>query len=175
MTIWTINEVAAACGLSRHEISKWISRGLFLPSMSTRKGAWRYYDWRDVVCLAVIAQLRRIPIDTATALRCAGDELRRGLAGYETLPPAPMHWLVREVGHERRMSFEPADAVAASLAESRTALAVDVARVGWAALNRLGAASEAPCRVKHSRAMSLFQVQAPQSLDAGSGCISRPS
>jgi hypothetical protein len=48
-----------------------------------------------------------------------------------------MYWLVREVGHERRMSFEPADAVAASLAEARMALAVDVARVGGAALNRL--------------------------------------
>jgi hypothetical protein len=142
MTNWTINEVATACGLSRHEISKWISMGLFRPSMSTRRGEWRRYDWRDVVCLAVVDQLRRITIDTGTALRFAGDELRHGLAGYENLPPPPVHWFICEFDHERRMRFEPADPVAATVAEARTILAVDVARVGWAALRRLETASE---------------------------------
>ena len=147
MTTWTIAEVAASCGLSRHEISKWISRGLYRPSMATRKGEWRHYDWRDVACLAVVAELRRIPIDTATALRCAGDELRRDLAGHETLPPPPLYWLIREVDLEQRMSFEPVDAVAVALAASRVTLAVDVARVGWAALRRLEVAP-AVCRMR---------------------------
>lgn len=143
MTTWTINEVAAACGPSRHEIGKWISRALFRPSLPTRKGARRPYDWRDVVRLAVVDRLRGFPIKTDAALRFAGDELRRGLAGLETLPPPPVRWLVCEVDHGRRMYFVSADAVAATIAEMRTIVAVDVARVGWAALNRLEATSGA--------------------------------
>jgi hypothetical protein len=141
MTTWTIREVAAACGLSHHEISQWISRGLFRPSRATRKGEWRRYDWRDVVCLAVVGQLRRCPVDTATALRCAGAELRRELAEHEALPPSPLPWLVRAAGDHRRMSFEGPDAVAAVLAGADATLAVDVARVGWSALHCLQVAT----------------------------------
>ena len=58
MTTWTIHEVAAACGLTEHEIHKWNSRGLYRPSEATRRGRYRRYDWRDLACLAVFAELR---------------------------------------------------------------------------------------------------------------------
>ncbi len=58
MSTWKIHEVAAACGLTEYEIGGWISRGIFQPGATTRRGHYRNYDWRDPACLAVFAELR---------------------------------------------------------------------------------------------------------------------
>ncbi|EXL08991.1 MerR family transcriptional regulator [Aquamicrobium defluvii] len=59
MTSWAIHEVAAACCLTEHEISAWISRGHFKPSVAVRPGQRRQFDWRDLTCLAVMNALRK--------------------------------------------------------------------------------------------------------------------
>jgi DNA-binding transcriptional MerR regulator len=147
MTTWRIGEVASACGLSEYEISMWISRGLFQPSMSTRKGQWRRYDWRDVVCLAVAQELRKLTRDTGTALHLASGALREHLAARESLPPAPFYCLACGSEHEHRAEFASVDCFGHAFAihDVRAMLVVDIATIGWAALQRLdaGRATEA--------------------------------
>lgn len=75
---WTIHEVAAACRLTEHEVSAWISRGRFRPSANAQSGQRRLFDWRDLACLAVMSALREQSISMGGIAMIAAD-LRDGL------------------------------------------------------------------------------------------------
>ena len=86
MSIWKIHEVATACGLTEYEIGGWISQGIFQPGATTRRGHYRNYDWRDLACLAVFAELRvyGLLLDT---IKFIVIELHEDLARIEELKP----------------------------------------------------------------------------------------
>ena len=80
MTRWAIHEVAAACRLTEHEISAWISRGHFKSSVAVRPGQRRQFDWRDLACLAVMRTLREQSIvvsGIASVIAALRDNLER--------------------------------------------------------------------------------------------------
>ena len=141
MTTWRLREVGGACGLSEYEISMWISRGLYRPSMSTRRGEWRRYDWRDVVCLAVTQELRKLSLGTGTALGLTSGPLRDALEAQGSLRPAPFYCLACGSEREHRTEFVSIDCIVQTLVHVPAMLIVDVARVGRAALERLKDAS----------------------------------
>ena len=86
MSTWKIHEVAAACELTEYEIGRWISKGIFQPGATTRRGQYRNYDWRDLACLAVFAELRvyGLMLDT---IKFIAIELREDLARIDELKP----------------------------------------------------------------------------------------
>lgn len=84
MTTWTIHEVTTACGVTADELSQWISRGLFRPSASCRRGAWRRFDWRDLACLAAMSVLRKNSLSVNAAAR-AVQGLRDTLTQMEEI------------------------------------------------------------------------------------------
>lgn len=59
MRTWTIHEVADACAMTTGELSQWIARGHFRPAATVRPGQRRWFDWRDLACLAVMKALRK--------------------------------------------------------------------------------------------------------------------
>ena len=83
MSTWKIHEVAAACGLTEYEIGRWISKGIFQPGATTRS---RNYDWRDLACLAVFAELRTYGLMLDT-IKFIAIELREDLARIDELKP----------------------------------------------------------------------------------------
>ena len=86
MSTWKIHEVAAACGLTEYEIGTWISKGIFQPGATTRRGHYRNYDWRDLACLAVFAELRTYGLMLDT-IKFIAIELREDLAQIDELEP----------------------------------------------------------------------------------------
>jgi len=99
-TNWTIHEVTCACAVTTDELSKWISRGLFRPSATARRGEWRPFDWRDLACLAAIAVLRKLPLPISAAARII-SHLRDALSEMEEITETSGVFL---------FSAEPADA-----------------------------------------------------------------
>ena len=139
MSTWIINEVATACGLTEYEIGGWISQGIFQPDATTRRGHYRNYDWRDLVCLAVFAELRvyGLLLDT---IKFIVIELHEDLAQIEELKQKSdvyffeAHW---SDGHEYHSTVGLVDH--AGLAElmrhePRSLILVDVAKAYYRAM-----------------------------------------
>ena len=86
MSTCKIHEVATACGLTEYEIGGWVSKDIFQPGATTRRGQYRNYDWRDLACLAVFAELRvyGLLLDT---IKFIAIELREDLARIDELKP----------------------------------------------------------------------------------------
>ena len=62
-----------ATGLSRNQLSQWISRGHYRPSQEVRRGQGRLFDWRDLACLAVMGELRALSLEPHKAERLIGE------------------------------------------------------------------------------------------------------
>ena len=148
MSTWKIHEVAAACGLTEYEIGTWISKGIFQPGATTRRGRHRNYDWRDLACLAVFAELRvyGLLLDT---IKFIAIELREDLARIDELKPKSgvlffeAHW---SDDHEYRSTVGLVDH--AGLADMlqrapKSVIVVDVAKVYHQALAAIPAPRKA--------------------------------
>ena len=88
MKTWTIHEVADACLMTTGELSQWISRGHYRPSEEVRPGERRWFDWRDLACLAVINALRPHCL-SINAMGLIAGELREALATMDRIPKSP--------------------------------------------------------------------------------------
>ncbi len=66
---YTVQQVATAAGVSRHQIEIWITRGHIRPEHKPAPPAPRSYNLRDVLDIAVFAELSRLGIPGA---RCEG-------------------------------------------------------------------------------------------------------
>ena len=111
MTTWTIHEVAAACAVTTGEISQWISRGHFRPSVAVRSGEQRRFDWRDLACLAVMGTLRKqaLPMKAISLLT---DRLRDDLTGM-----ARFGWRAsRLLARRRTVSLERSERLSKAVA-----------------------------------------------------------
>ena len=84
MKTWTIHEVADACALTTGEVSQWISRGHFRPSVAVRPGQRRRFDWRDLACLAVMRALRKHSL-SINGMALIVSDLRDDLAGMNDI------------------------------------------------------------------------------------------
>ena len=148
MSSWKIHEVAAACELTECEIGRWISKGIFQPGATTRRGRYRNYDWRDLACLAVFAELRvyGLLLDT---IKFIAIELREDLARIDELKPKSgvlffeAHW---SDDHEYCSTFGLVDH--AGLADMlqlapKSVIVVDVAKIYHQALAAIPAPRKA--------------------------------
>lgn len=88
MKTWTIHEVADACWMTTGELSQWISRGHYRPSEEVRPGQRRWFDWRDLTCLAVMGALRPHCLSINAMGLIAGD-LREHLDTMSGIPERP--------------------------------------------------------------------------------------
>ena len=138
MTTWTIHEVAAACDLTENEIHKWISRGVYRPSATTRGGQARRYDWHDLACLAVFAELRvyGLMLDT---IKFIAIELREDLGRYEFKPKSGVLFFEAHWSDDRKYSSTVGLVDHAGLADMlrhapKSVIVVDVAKVYHQAL-----------------------------------------
>ena len=142
MSTWKINEVAAACGLTEYEIGGWISRGIFQPGATTRRGHYRNYDWRDLACLAVFAELRvyGLLLDT---IKFIVIELHEDLAQIEELKPKSgvlffaAHWSRGEKYHSTVGLVDHAGLADVLRHAPKSVIVVDVAKVYQEALARI--------------------------------------
>ena len=130
MTTWTIHEVAAACALTTGEISQWISRGHFRPSVAVRSGEQRRFDWRDLACLAVMGTLRKqaLPMKAISLLT---DRLRFNLTGMATVSELSGRLLFTDCAENQSDQavglVTEAEIFAALKQNARTVIIVDVA------------------------------------------------
>ena len=84
MRTWTIHEIADACAMTTGELSQWISRGHFRPSVAVRPGQRRRFDWRDLACLAVMRMLRKHSL-SLDGMALIVSDLRDDLAGMNDI------------------------------------------------------------------------------------------
>ena len=80
MRTWTIHEVADACAMTTGELSQWIARGHFRPTATVRPGQRRWFNWRDLACLAVMNALRKHSL-SINGMALILSDLRANLAG----------------------------------------------------------------------------------------------
>ena len=142
MSTWKIHEVATACGLTEYEIGGWISKGIFQPGATTRRGRHRRYDWRDLACLAVFRELRAFGLPLGV-IRLVADALREDLARIEEFGPQTS---VRLFGvcwrgdqtHGRTVGpLDQAGLADLLCREPRSFIVVDVAKVYQETLTRI--------------------------------------
>lgn len=130
MTTWTIQEVAAACAVTTGEISQWISRGHFRPSVAVRSGEQRRFDWRDLACLSVMGTLRKqaLPMKAISLLT---DKLRDNLTGMATVSELSGRFLFTDCAENQSDQavglVTEAEIFAALKQNARTVIIVDVA------------------------------------------------
>ena len=130
MTTWTIHEVAAACAVTTGEISQWISRGHFRPSVTVRSVERRRFDWRDLACLAVMGTLRKhaLPMMVISLLT---DRLRDDLTGMATVSELSGRFLFTDCAESQSDQVAglvtEAEIFAALKRNARTVIIVDVA------------------------------------------------
>ena len=142
MSTWKIHEVATACGLTEYEIGGWVSRGIFQPGATTRRGRHRRYDWRDLACLAVFAELRvyGLLLDT---IKFIVIELHEDLAQIEELKPKSgvlffeAHWSRGEKYHSTVGLVDHAGLADVLRHAPKSVIVVDVAMVYQEALARI--------------------------------------
>ncbi|PKP69463.1 MAG: hypothetical protein CVT82_10690 [Alphaproteobacteria bacterium HGW-Alphaproteobacteria-4] len=84
MKTWTIHEVADACAMTTGELSQWIARGQFRPSVTVQPGQRRRFDWRDLACLAVMNALRKHSL-SINGMALIVSDLRDDLAGMNDI------------------------------------------------------------------------------------------
>jgi hypothetical protein len=56
-------QAAEAANISRTQLDQWISQGYFKPATTPAIGTARQYTFRDMMALAVLAELRRLGVD----------------------------------------------------------------------------------------------------------------
>lgn len=71
--MWTVREVCEACGLGTWQLGQWITRGHYRPSQAVRPGQRRLFDWCDLACLAVMAELRALSLEPHEAGRLVAE------------------------------------------------------------------------------------------------------
>ena len=139
MSTWKIHEVAAACELTECGIGTWISKGIFQPGATTRRGRYRDYDCRDLACLAVFAELRvyGLLLDT---IKFIAIELREDLARIDELKPKSgvlffeAHWSRGEKYHSTFGLVDRAGLADVLQHAPKSVIVVDVAKVYHQAL-----------------------------------------
>ena len=141
MKTWTIHEVADACLMTTGELSQWISRGHYRPSEEVRPGQRRWFDWRDLACLAVINALRPHCLSINAMGLIAGD-LREDLAKMNGIPESPRlffffaNWTSGR--HRQTVGLVPEkDLWTVLRSHPESVIVVDVTGVYSAALTRL--------------------------------------
>ena len=142
MSTWKIHEMAAACGLTEYEIGGWISKGIFQPGATTRRGHYRNYDWRDLACLAVFAELRvyGLLLDT---IKFIVIELHEDLSQIEEFKQKSgvfffeAHWSRGEKYHSTVGLVDHAGLTDVLRHAPKSVIVVDVAKVYQEALARL--------------------------------------
>jgi hypothetical protein len=82
--VFAIDDACAASGISRLNLYQMIQRGWFAPSRETRQGVARGFTLRDIVHIAVIADLHAAGLSLARAVEVAGRSAE-GTAGRESV------------------------------------------------------------------------------------------
>jgi len=93
---WRNGDLVRAVPISRGDLNQAISRGGFRPEHTPKPGKGRWYNWRDVVAIAVAQELRRIGLGPSIAFGLVQENLSQFLRARVDQPSdcAGVVWVI---------------------------------------------------------------------------------
>ena len=103
---WRVGDVVHAIPIPRDDLNQAISRDGFCPEHTPEPGKERWYNWRDVVAIAVAQELRNIGLGPSIAFRYVQEHLSQFLRASVDQPSGCIGivWLI--YGFEDRFKKE---------------------------------------------------------------------
>ena len=94
--LWRNGDLVRAVPIQRADLNQAISRGGFRPEHTPEPGKGRWYNWRDVVAIAVAQDLRRIGLGPSMAFGLVQEHLSQFLRARIDQPGdcAGVFWVI---------------------------------------------------------------------------------
>ena len=94
--LWRNGDLVRAVPIQRADLNQAISRGDFRPEHTPKPGKGRWYNWRDVLAIAVAQDLRRIGLGPAMAFGLVQEHLSQFLRTHVDQPSdcAGVVWVI---------------------------------------------------------------------------------